>query len=140
MKELNSMDLSACIMDTSAIMALFLHEEHGDEIEQKIYSILSNNGQIFVPSLFWYEVGNTISTAFRRDRLTLDDVQGIEYDISELPIVTDTIPDAAIRVRIREIALEHKLSLYDAAYIELSRRLQIELISLDKQIHSIISK
>jgi predicted nucleic acid-binding protein len=131
---------SALILDTSAAMALFLQEEQGVQVEEKIRSLLAVNGQIFVPSLFWYEVGNTLVTAKRKKRIDSDELLGIEYDLAQLPIATDQIPDAAIRSRIREIAQNSDLTFYDASYVELSRRLNVPLLSFDKQITSVMNR
>jgi predicted nucleic acid-binding protein len=131
---------SALILDTSAAMALFLQEEQGVQVEKKIRSVLSVNGQIFVPSLFWYEVGNTLVTAKRRKRIDGDELLGIEYDLTQLPIATDQTPDAAIRFRIREIAQNSNLDFYDASYVELSRRLNVPLLSFDKRIISAMNR
>ena len=54
--------------------------------------------------------------------------------MAELPIVADPIPDLAVRIRIREIAADNKLSFYDAAFVELALRLQVPLQSFDKRV------
>jgi predicted nucleic acid-binding protein len=131
---------STLILDTSAAMALFLQEAPGVQVEEKIRSLLAVNGQIFVPSLFWYEVGNTLATAKRKKRIDSDELLGIEYDLAQLPIATDQIPDAAIRSRIREIAQNSDLTFHDASYVELSRRLNVPLLSFDKQIISVMNR
>ncbi len=122
------------VLDTSAAMALFLQEMEGLLIEADLKEIINSNGQIFVPPLFWFEVENTLVSAFNRKRITMEEIYGIEFDMSELPIVTDPVPDTAIRSRIREIAISKKLTFYDASYVELSQRLQIPLKSFDKKV------
>ena len=134
MKGESSMGIHALVLDTSAAMALFLQEETGEQIEKILAELIAGNGQIFVPSLFWYEVGNTLVTALNRNRISIDELQGIETDIVDLPIATDPIPDSAARIRIREIAASNKLSYYDAAYVELSKRLQLPLQSFGKNV------
>jgi len=54
------------ILDTSAAMALFLQEEEGCQIEETLKELIASNSQIIVTSLFWYEVGNTLVSAFNR--------------------------------------------------------------------------
>lgn len=133
------MDFPAFVLDTSAAMALFLQEEEGLQIEESLNELIASNGQIFVPTLFWYEVGNTLVSAKNRKRITIEELRGIEIDLAELPIVTDPLPDPATRIRIREIALSKKLTFYDAAYVELSFRLQLPLKSFDKKVISSLS-
>ena len=127
---------TALVLDTSAVMALFLQEKKGRQIEQELKSLIGRNGQIFVPSLFWYEVGNTLVTAFSCGRITMDEIHGIETDLADLPIVTDPLPAAEVRQRIRELALDKRLTYYDASYVELAKRLRLPLRSFDKQIIS----
>jgi len=125
---------SAVIFDTSAVMALFLQEDKGALIEDELRKLLAQSGHIYVPPLFWYEAGNTLISALKRNRITPDELRDIETDLAELPIVTEPMSDAACRLRIRETALAYDLSYYDAAYLEMSRRLQIPLRSFDKRI------
>ncbi|MCK5198423.1 MAG: type II toxin-antitoxin system VapC family toxin [Spirochaetales bacterium] len=133
------MGIPALILDTSAAMALFLQEEEGYQIEESLKELISSNGQIIVPSLFWYEVGNTLVSALNRKRITIEELRGIEIDLAELPIVTDPLPDSAIHIRTREIAVSKKLTFYDASYVELALRLQLPLESFDKRILAALS-
>ena len=130
----------ALVFDTSAVMALFLQEKKGGQIEQELKSLIGRNGQIFVPSLFWYEVGNTLVTAFSGGRITMDEIRGIETDLADLPIVTDPLPAAEVRHRIRELALEKHLTYYDASYVELAMRLRIPLRSFNKRVISAMDR
>ena len=128
------MGIPVLILDTSAAMALFLQEEEGLQIEKLLKELIGSNGQIFVPSLFWYEVGNTLVSALNKKRITIDELRAIESDLAELPVITDPLPNTVARIRIREIALSKKLTFYDAAYVELSQRLQLPLKSFDKKL------
>lgn len=128
------MGIPVLILDTSAVMALFLQEEEGRQIEETLKDLIISNGQIFVPSLFWYEVGNTLVSALNRKRITIEELRGIEIDLADLPIITDPIPDSTVRIRTREIAVSKKLSFYDASYVELAQRLMLPLKSFDKKI------
>ena len=125
---------AAATFATSAAMALFLQEDEGIQIEKLLNDLINTNCQIFVPSLFWYETGSTLVTALNRNRISIEELRGIEVDLVDLPIVTDPIPDSTARIRIREIALSKKLSYYDVAYIELALRLQLPLYSFDKKV------
>ena len=133
------MEIPALILDTSTAMALFLQEEEGCQIEETLKELIASNSQIIVTSLFWYEVGNTLVTALNRKRITIEELRGIEIDLAELPIVTDPLPDPAVRIRVRETAVSKKLTFYDASYVELSQRLQLPLESFDKRILAALS-
>lgn len=121
----------AVVMDASAFLALVLSEEKGPAVEDVLADIIVRNGQVLVPSLFWYEVMNGLIVAVRRGRISTTDLRTVEADISRLPLSPDQCPSAFIRQRIRELALEHTLSFYDAAYLELALRYTMPLLTMD---------
>ena len=110
---------------------MLLAESEGDAVEKKIRAIISSNGQIFVPGLFWYEFGNGLLSAERRERITPDVRITAAKNFTQLPIVTDQIPDFSIFNSIMNLACELALSYYDAAYLELAIRHEIPLLSCD---------
>ena len=127
-------EVPALILDASAFLALFLPDEIGKEIELVIKDIVRKNGQIIVPPLFWYEVLNGLSASFLRGRITEEELDSVEADMSVLPIVSDHLPTPFIRKRIRDYAVRYRLSVYDAAYLELAARFRLPLKTLDKHL------
>ena len=114
-----SINLFPCfVADTSFMAAYLLNGFCADEMTDCIKDIeyvLENNGQIYVPPLFWYEIENVLlcKTRSKKDgqlRLSTTDVMDIMYDLHCLPINTDIFPDGQIRQRIFAIAQEHGLS------------------------------
>ena len=57
------MSAAAIVLDASAVLALVLAENEGTDVEKLIRDTVSINGQIFVPGLFWYELGNGLLVA-----------------------------------------------------------------------------
>ena len=132
-----------CIVaDTSFMAAYLLNGFCDDEMKDCINDIeyvLENNGQIYVPPLFWYEIHNVLLCKTRskkegQPRLSNTDAMDIMYDLQCLPIYTDLVPDAEIRQRIYSIAQEHNLSFYDATYFELAHRYNLVLKSYDDEL------
>ncbi len=113
------------------MLSLILSENTGPPVESCIRKILSVNGQLLVPPLFWYELINGLISAVKKGRMQKEELTSVEADVAALPISTDIIPTAFIRQRIREIALDHDLTGYDASYLELANRYQLKLITLD---------
>jgi len=87
-----------------------------------------------VPVLWPIEVGNVLLVATRRGRITEDDWPRIRDDLEALPIDLD--PESCDRVldTVLPIANEHKLSVYDAMYLELALRLGLPLATLDQKL------
>ena len=129
-----------CIaVDTSFMAAYILNGYCSDELSdciKEVEYILNNNGQFYVPQLFWYEIENVLLYKIRKNKkgqvyLSKSDVLDIIYDLQQLPIYTDLQPDGEIRQRIFDMAEEHNLSYYDASYLELARRYSIPLKTYD---------
>jgi len=133
-----------CVIDCSFLAAFLLggfckNEEL--EAQKEIENIISMNGQIYVPQLFWFEIGNVLLNASKKNkdgisRITIDQKLQIERVLSNLPIYTDLQPDFETRNRIDSYAKEYNLSYYDASYLELSRRKSIRLYTYDSALKS----
>lgn len=106
---------------------------HKDESTLAREAVLRRAGRegAFVPSLFRLEVGNTLLRNVRRGRY--DQKRCDEYfaNLAMLPITADGQTDEFAWTKSRELAERHKLSLYDASYLELALRLGVPLATLD---------
>lgn len=71
--------------------------------------------------------------AERRRRIKEADRRALVHLYERLPIHTDTPLTAHIWREIQSLALSHRLSAYDAAYLELASRKSIALATLDKR-------
>ena len=84
--------------------------------------------EALVPSLWWFEVRNILIVNERRKRLTEADTASFLRDLSQLAVTVDRTPDSGEVVR---LARRHRLSVYDAAYLELAHRNGVALATLD---------
>lgn len=125
------MPLPLVVLDASAALALLLVEEEGARVAEVLENTISRNGQIFVPGVFWYEVGNGLLAAERRKRLSGEQLTTVEELFSRLPVVTHALADATSLRAVHELARKHGLSFYDASYLELALRSQASLITCD---------
>ena len=138
----NTNSFPCMVVDASFMAAYILNgfcsDEFSDCIKDVEY-ILNNNGQFYVPPLFWYEIENVLLYKSRKNKkgqayLSKSDVMDIMYDLQQLPIYTDLQPDGEIRQRIYDLAEEFNLSYYDASYLELARRNSIPLKTYDEDL------
>ncbi len=83
------------VMDASAALALLLAEDEGTEVEEILNATISINGQIFVPGLFWYELGNALLMAERNNRIDRASNITAMSSFARLPIVTHQETDFA---------------------------------------------
>ena len=139
--------LPSAVIDTSFFAAFLLgtDDEQGfEKAKTEIGNIVENNGIIFVPPLFWYEIGNVLLHASKprkngdKPRIPASDVDDIMYDLKQLPIVTRDENDLEILMRIQNLATTNGISFYDASYLELSRRLHLPLFTFNEKLHSAI--
>lgn len=81
-----------------------------------------------VPSLWWFEVRNILVVNERRQRIAESGTSAFLTHLSRLRIRVDRNPDESTILR---LARSHRLSVYDAAYLELARREKLPLATLD---------
>jgi len=81
-----------------------------------------------VPPLWWYEMRNLLVTNERRGRIDGAKTTEALRLLRALPIVVETDVDEA---DLTTLARKFRLTVYDAAYLELARRKGIALATLD---------
>ena len=84
-----------------------------------------------VPSLWWFEVRNVLVINERRGRIEASHSAAFLRHVGRLPLTFDYAPDDD---GILCLARTHRLSVYDAAYLELARREGIPLATLDRDL------
>ena len=84
--------------------------------------------EALVPSLWWFEVRNTLIVNERRGRLTEADVTVFLRGLARLGVTIDRTPDEAA---ILTLARRHRLTVYEASYLELAQREGVLLATLD---------
>lgn len=85
----------------------------------------------YVPAIWWFEVRNVLLINERRRRLTDRDTTIFLGALSGMNIEVDPVPgkDAVIA-----LARGHRLTVYDASYLEVAVRRNLPLATLDKKL------
>ncbi|MGA2575770.1 MAG: type II toxin-antitoxin system VapC family toxin [Bryobacteraceae bacterium] len=81
-----------------------------------------------VPCLWWFEVRNIVIVNERRRRITESGTGSFLLNLSLLQLRVDRSPDENAVFR---LARTHRLSVYDAVYLELAQRESLPLATLD---------
>jgi predicted nucleic acid-binding protein len=81
-----------------------------------------------VPSLWWFELRNVLLVNERRGRISELDTARFLRDLSHLGVTLDRSPD---ETTLLNLARQHRLTVYDASYLELARRDRLPLATLD---------
>ena len=87
--------------------------------------------EVVVPSLWWFEIRNILVVNERRKRITESDTGIFLRDLAGLRIRIDREPKESAVLR---LARTHRLSIYDASYLELALREAIPLATLDGEL------
>ena len=85
-----------------------------------------------VPALFWFELRNMLLIAERKVRLSEAQTARSLSFIKELNIRIDREPVETLTM---SLARHHRLTVYDAAYLELAVRQVLPLATLDRDLN-----
>lgn len=102
----------------------------GMEYASAVLSALKES-QALVPSLWSLEVGNVIAKMEAKNIVTEADAQRFITLLGRLDIVTDPATTSHALGDTLNLARRYKLSVYDAAYLELALRASHPLATLD---------
>ena len=118
--------MNPIVLDASLTVALLL----GDEVEPDTTASIADIevSDAFVPQLWHSEIRNALLIAERRGRISAVQANDRLRYLNTLPIRTDHQPDFDVAM---ELAREHRLTFYDAIYLELAIRRGARLATLD---------
>ncbi len=122
------------VLDSSAILAWFFSEETTPAIRQVVEMVVEKGA--WVPSLWSLEVANTLETGVRRGRHDIAFRDTTLDDLSLLPISTDPETGKKAWNATLELAHRHRLTVYDATYLELAERRGLPLATLDSDLRT----
>lgn len=119
----------AFVVDASVAVSWAFPDEGHPVASEALQRLRAEPAQ--VPSLWWFEVRNTLIVNERRGRIAEADTAAFLLDIGRLAITIDRAPDDSTTLM---LARRHRLSVYDASYLELALRLGLPLATLDKEL------
>lgn len=90
-------------------------------------------GVCVVPGHWRLEVANQLVSGIRRNRTTVELAGELLAMLYGLPLSTDPETDDRM-METYALALRHRLTIYDAAYLELAIRLDAVLVTFDKKL------
>ena len=119
--------MSGFVIDASVLATWFLEDETDARVEFVVES-LARLGACS-PSLFFFEIRNALLVNERRRRVTA--AQSAEF-VRELSRMRIRLEPPRQDVDLLALARERKLTVYDAAYLELAKREGLPLATLDR--------
>lgn len=122
------------VLDCSVTMAWVFADEANPVTDGFRDSLIDD--MAVVPQLWPVEVANVLLVATRAGRIQSKDWPRIHADLQALPIQVDPETHERAFQSALPLAHRHKLSVYDAVYLELAQRLELPLATLDKKLRS----
>ena len=119
--------MSIFVLDASVAAAWLLNESMASGANEALARL--EDQEALVPQLWPLELRNCLLVASRRARLTVDMPVERLRSLRDLPIRTDPEPDLDVAFALAE---KHRLSFYDAIYLELAKRQAAPIATLDK--------
>ncbi len=126
------------VLDSSVALAGIYLDESTDAIKAIFERIVE--GGAWVPGLWRLEIANILETGTRRGRHDAAFTDASLEDLGLLPIQVDSETEGRAWGPILQLARKHRLTSYDAAYLELAIRRRLPLATLDKELIQAASK
>lgn len=121
-------------MDSSPTLAWVYSDETTEAIGE-VFARVNERGA-WVPALWKLEVANVLEMGVRRGRHDAAFRDATMSDLSLLPINVDPETDRQAWGATLRLAERHKLTTYDAAYLELAQRRGLPLATLNSELRS----
>jgi predicted nucleic acid-binding protein len=119
------------VVDPSALLGLAMADEAADYASRVLAEIECAGAG--VPSIFWYEIRNVLVVNEWRGRISADEADTFLASLAELPIKVMPLPS---ELAVLDLARGYRLTVYDAAYLELARRGDTEVATLEQGLRS----
>jgi predicted nucleic acid-binding protein len=122
------------VIDSSITLSWCFEDERTDVTATLLYRVAETGA--LVPALWRLEVANSLQVAVRRGRIDVAYRDATIADLRDLAIDVDPETDRKAWSEILQLADRFRLTLYDAAYLELAQRRQLPLASLDNELRA----
>ncbi len=120
------------VLDASVVLKwIFADEDGGERAERFKKAHVSGQEVIAVPDLLFYEIGNVLATKTRLPGASVAEAFSLLWDfgLERFDLGLDEFQSSLALSR------KHKITLYDAAYVELSRRLTCPFVTADRKLY-----
>jgi len=114
------------VVDASVVGSWVLPDENHPEALKSLDRL--KDDEAFAPLLLWYELRNLLLANERRQRITPAQTAAALNLVQELPLRLDGQGDSDTTL---QLARAHRLTIYDAAYLELAVRRHLPLVKFD---------
>ena len=122
------------VLDSSVTLAWVYSAETTGAISDVLARVTESGA--WVPALWRLEIGNVLEMGVRKGRTDAAFRDAALADLVLLPITVDPETDRHAWGATAKLAIRHRLTLYDATYLELARRRSLPLATLDQDLRT----
>ena len=120
------------VLDASMVFPWYMEDEARDATDRVLEHL--REGGAVVPAIWPCETVNALAMAARRGRMTEVRRNDIFRLIRQLPIQIDTVGNGLVWTETLTLTDRHRLTVYDATYLELAKRRGLPLATLDDEL------
>jgi len=124
--------VTACVLDASFTFQWLFRDEASPEGYTAL-AVIGREGAI-IPPLWFVEITNGLGMAERRGRITQTDMPEAMNLLQSLPLEVDEPASLARCEVVLDLMRVHRLTAYDATYLELARRRGMSLATRDRDL------
>jgi predicted nucleic acid-binding protein len=117
------------VLDASITITWAMRDEDHPLADLAFHHVQSDSA--IVPGIWWYEIRNILVVKERQGRISSQDCTQFLLDLQQLSIDIDFSREATQTI---DLARKYKLSVYDAAYLELAIRERLPMATLDEDL------
>ena len=128
--------VTTVVLDCSVAIPWIIQEQSNAAIDALFQDGYRGAVLMVVPALWFTECGNIFNEMVKRKRLTLAQAQEGFTTLRYCRVQVDTPLTIDIQSRTLSLAQAHRLSFYDATYLELAERRQCLLATLDQDLRA----
>ncbi len=122
------------VLDSSVTLAWIYSAETTEAISDVLARVIESGA--WVPALWRLEIANVLEMGVRKGPTDAAFRDAALADLGLLPITLDPETDRHAWGATAKLAARHRLTLYDAAYLELARRRSLPLATLDRDLRA----
>jgi predicted nucleic acid-binding protein len=119
--------LSGLVVDASVAFKWYFEEPWSDAARR-----LLSGARLVVPRLFFVETSNILRKRYERKEISADDARATAESPAELPL--EPMPDYRLVRPALDLALDYRISMFDAVYLALAVRLQGRVVTADRRL------
>lgn len=120
------------VLDASVVLKWIFDEEAGGDRAARLKDAHAAGQEVVaVPDLLFYEIGNVLATKTRLTEAAIAEAFSLlwEFSLERFDLGLEEFQGSL------DLSRKYRITLYDAAYVELSRRLKCPFVTADRKLY-----